>query len=194
MAVSLSFEICSSSDCKSLAFTETTGAYSSTNTNGWGSPNKLTSDAETAVLEVTIPGDITYTFDLFAESPAFPTSDEDQKFIINAEDIGGVSGDKIPDGLYLFRYTVGRTTATAFTYTQQIQQLLYCNIKCCVYSMFADIDEDCSCSSKKIEKALKSFALYKSLVAAAGCGQVNRFANLLKILGKLCKNTNCNCN
>lgn len=195
MAVQLSFEVCQSLDCRSLVFTETTGEYSSSNITGWGSPNKLTSDAETAVLIVTTPSGADYTFNLFTESPAFPTSDDEREFVIDTTDIGGTTGSRIPNGLYLFRYSVTRTTATAFSYSQQIQQLFYCTARCCVNSMFADLDFECDCCEEEIDRALKAKAMLYSLELAAGAGHIDKFNNLLDILTKLCNNTNCNsCN
>ena len=195
MAVTLSFNICQSADCKSFVFSETTGEYSADNTSGWGTPNRDAADAETATLVVTTPDGDDYTFDLFAESPNWPTVDDDQEFVIDITDIGGSAGSKIADGLYLFRYTVTRTTATPFSYTQQIQQLFYCNAKCAVNKMIAEIDFECDCSVEDINQALKAKAMLYSLELAAACGETDKFDNLLTILDKLTKNTNCNsCN
>ncbi len=195
MAVQLKFEVCESKDCRSLVFSETTGEYSSSNTTGWGSPNKETSDAETAVLTVTTPSDSDYTFDLFAESPSWPSVDDNQEFSIDVTDIGGSTGSKLEDGLYLFKYQVTRTTATTFNYSQQIQQLFYCSARCCVDSMFADLDFECDCCAEDINRALKAKAMLYSLELAAGAGHVNQFADLLDIIRKLCNNSNCNsCN
>lgn len=188
MALQLNFEICQSSNCKTLTFVETTGAYSASNTTGWGDPNPLIADMTSAVLTITLANGNSYNIDLFASG--FPT-DTNTEFVINNTDIGYVSSDPIDDQIIMFTYTVSDGVDT---YTQNIQQAFYCQVQCCVLSMFTDIDIDCDCSKDKIDNALKSYALLKGLIYNAGCGNSTYFNNLLTQLQKLCLNSNCqNC-
>lgn len=188
MAVALDFEICQASNCKSLIFTETTGAYSTQNTGGWNAPNELISSVTDAILSVTTPGGLTFDFDVLAQTPSFPTTDELLKYYITGTELGMVNS-ALTDGLYKFTYTV--TTSTT-TYTKIIYQLLYCNVKCCVASMLAKItDPDCDCQSDIIASASRAITLLDSLIYAAKCGNRTAFTNLLTILNKICRNQNC---
>lgn len=185
MSVILKFNICEGGTCDSFCFTETTGAYSATNTEGWGTPNESTSDALTAVLSITDPSGNITSIDLYDD---FPTTDEEFEKIISPSDLG-LSTTKFLDGIYTFTYTV---TTEANTYIQNITQAFYCQVKCCVLSMFANIDFDCDCSQDKQEEAIKAYIMLKGLEYNAGCGNKNKFNNILAQLQKLCTNKNCN--
>lgn len=191
MSVNLSFEICQSSDCTKLTFVETTGSYNAiSNTGGWGTPNEDHTDAETAVLTVLLASGNTYTIDLF-DTGYFPTDNTQFEFDLTNEDFGYISGSAIDDQIINFTYTV--TTATSI-YTANYQQAFYCQVQCCVMSMFADIDVDCDCSKDKIDSALQAYALLKGLIYSANCGNKTYFNNILAQLNKLCLNSNCqNC-
>jgi len=67
-APTLTFNICEASNNQSLIFTETTGAYSASNTSGWNTPNTDITTAQTATLAVTTPSDVTTIIDLFTSS------------------------------------------------------------------------------------------------------------------------------
>lgn len=194
MALVVQQALCQASNCKSISFSELTGAYSITNTGGYGTPNPALNTAISAVLEVTTPSNIIYTFNLFTESPSWPTTDTTQEFIIYADDLGGSAGDSIPDGQYTLTYTVGFPASVEYDNT--IVKLLYCQAKCCVYTMYADIDDiTCDCCADQTLKANKANTLYQSLVAAACRGNSISFNKILTAINKLCSNTNCsNCN
>lgn len=190
MSVILQFEICQSSDCSSLTFVETTGAYNdTTNPNGWGTPNEDTTDAVSAVLTVTLESGSTYNIDLFSDG--FPTTSDTIEYLIDPVDIGMKDGGKLTDQIITFTYTVVTGTTT---YTQNIQQAFYCQVQCCVLSMFVGLDVECDCSIDQINNALKSYALLKGLIYSANCGNKTNFNNILAQLQKLCLNNNCqNC-
>ncbi len=196
MAVTLQFNISESGNSQELTFTETTGAYSVSNTSGWGSPNRLTSDAETATLAVTTPDDLTTTISIFASS--YPTTDNDLEYTITPDDIGysATTGTKFPDGLYKFVYTVARTTATAFSYTQTKFVLIYGQAKCAVFSLYGNIpSEECDCNTDAIELAFKGMTFLKALEYAAETGNSSEFDRLLAIINRLTANNDChNCN
>ena len=191
MSVVLNFNVCQSSNCKTFSFTETTKAYSSDNTTGWGVPNNATTDAETATLAITTPDGNVYTLNLFTSS--FPTTNYYQEFIIDAGDLGGTSGDKLEDGLYKFVYTVARTTATAFSFTQTKQKPIFCQKKCCVQKMFTQIDDcDCCNSSEKLANARKAWTFLQSINE---CNTQEKFDRIMSTLEKLCNDVNCtSCN
>lgn len=192
MAVTLQFTVCQSTNCKSLIFQETTGAYSATNTGGWGNPNRATSTATTAVLTITPPNGTSYDVNLFTSS--FPTTNTSQEYEIEATSIGQSSGSKWPDGIYTFVYTVTTVSGTTEIYTQTVKQAFYCQVKCCVYSMFTDIDLDCDCSEDAKVRAIDAWIMLQGLITSAGCGNVSNFEDDLETLQEMCNNNNCsNC-
>lgn len=85
-------------NAKSFVVTETTGAYSASNTGGYGTPNVATSSATASVIEITKWQDTT-TYSVSAYS-TFPSSAR-ATFTINNTDIGLASTEVIADGVYL---------------------------------------------------------------------------------------------
>lgn len=191
MSFILHFNICQTSDCKSFKFTETTGLYNvGSNPTGWESPNPAIASASSASLVITTPGGVSYTIDLLTEG--FPSSDPLIEFAITADMIGGASGASIPDGIYTFVYTVVAVAGdTPTTYTQTVRQGFYCQVTCCVYSMFKDIDHECDCMHDAKLKALDAFMLLIGLRASANCGNTSNFNTDLAVLQKLCLNSGC---
>ncbi len=189
----LSFSICQANSCESMVFTETTGAYSENNLTGWGTPNADTDDATSAILTITDPANTNFEFDLFAETPNWPTTDETQEFNIIPTDLNQANG-KFIDGLYKFQYTV--TLDDDSVITTIIYQFFYCNIECCVNKMFAKItDPVCDCQADAIATASKADALLTALKKAAKCGKTSVFNTLTTILNRMCTNINCDtCN
>jgi len=191
MSVVLHFEVCDSRDCKSLLFTETTGAYNVTsNPTGWGAPNELTSDAVSAVLNIVLPSSTSVNINLFTSS--YPSVNKTLEYTITSATLGLAANLKLDDGLYVFTYTVVTGTTT---YTQVNRVYITCNSKCCVATMLAKIpDKDCNCNDEYICKVLKAYTFYQALVLAGETGQTTKFANLKEILDDMCLSTNCGCN
>ncbi len=188
MAASVSFNICPADDCLSLTFSETTGAYSTNNLQGWNSPNQATSAATSATLVVTDPALTSTTFNLFTQNPKWPTTNSGQLFYIYPVNLNQ-GNTKFIDGQYKFTYTV--TTSTT-TYTKTIYQLFYCNVACCVDQMFAKItDVGCGCQEDLIIAATDASALLEVLADQARCGKVSLFNQTLQVLNRLCTNINC---
>lgn len=193
MAVSLSFSICQGSGCDSLTFKETTGAYSVTNTGGWGAPNRATSTATIATLTITNPSGTSYELDLFATGD-FPTDDTTFEYDIDFTDIGLTAGSKLPDGIYTFVYSVTTVSGTTVVYTQTVQQAFYCQVKCCVLSMFKELDVTCDCSKDAKIRAIDAYLMLKGIIYSSGSGCSSNFEEDLAILQKICLNSNCtNC-
>ncbi len=191
MALQLSANICQSVDCKSLQFTETTRAYdATTNPTGWGTPNIDLSDAVTATLTVTsedMPEDS--VFDLLAEG--FPTDDEDLIFTMSNEDLNFGLANTITDGSYNFLYEV---TTDSQSYSVSVDVLIYCNVKCAVYNMLANLQVKChDCHVEDVKEALLAWTYLQSLIHAALCGDKSRFEKILKILNKITINQDCGC-
>jgi len=184
MAVDVKFSICQDSNCSAINFTEKTGAYdANTNLTGWGAPNEDTTNATAATLLITGPDGTVYpTVDLFATGN-YP-KDDSTSFSIPASTIG--SGlTTLADGLWEMTYSV--TTGTA-TYTETMTFFFTCKAGACVCRMIADIDIcDCDCDDEKMLAALKAKAFFDAMNYAAGCGNLEGAANILKSITRLCE-------
>lgn len=192
MSLQLKFSICQTSSCSKLIFKETTGIYNvSTNPTGWGAPNATIGTATSAILTITLGNSLSYNIDLFATTN-FPTSDKTFEYEITNEDIGYITGVAIPDQIIDFKYTV---IANSITYTQNYKQAFYCNVNCCVNSMFKNLDVNCDTCDKQIKQtSIDAFLMLKGLIYSANSGNISNFNNDLATLQKICKNSNCsNC-
>lgn len=195
MGLVLQFSVCQSNNCKQITFNETTQAYDPVaNVNGWGTPNPAIASATVATLTVLIPNGQTYTFDLFnGLTPNWPTLSPSQNFILLSNNLGYGINNKLGDGIYTFTYSV---TVSGVVYTQVKNVLLFCNSKCCVQNLYADVAESNSCvSCAKNKKDIADLAriLLAGIEAAADCGQINTFNSLMTSLNRICANTNCCC-
>lgn len=193
MSVVLSFELCEGSSCNTLEFKETTGAYSGTNPNGWTS---VINYATSATLVITNPAGLPLpTIDLFSLSPSFPTINENEGYLIPMTSLGLPSTASMTDGVWSFLYTVTTDDGEeVVTYTQTVTQGFYCQVECCVNSMFKDIDVECDCNKDLLDKSLKAYLMLKGLEYSSNCGNISEFNAQLAILQKMCKNSNCsNC-
>lgn len=192
MATKLNFSICAKNNCKEFEFAELTGLYNATtNTTGWGAPNATIGTTTSADLQVFLPGNTTvtpdFTFDLFAETPSWPTTDDTQIYTIYNTTLG-YSG-RVIDGIWKFVYLV---VADDVTYKQTKYIATTCNLQCCVSGLFADIDDfECDCMQGQIDRALTAMAIFEAMEAAAACGNITKFDKLKSMLQRMCTNTNC---
>ena len=187
----LNFEICQSTDCKDLSFSETTGAYNATyNIGGYGTPNIELATVTKAVLTSTSPDGTIYTTNLFTHG--FPTDDlTDDPYVITL-----IPNTTLADGKWIFTYTITSVSAESVvtTYSKTITKLLYCNSECCVESMLANLKiTDCDCCDKDLnyDEYILTWLMLESLKKAAKCGDITSFDKILKIINKLCKNKAC---
>ena len=192
MSLVLSFDICEGSNCNTLKFTETTGAYSTSNTSGWGAPNMSTGNAVSATLTITTPsGDVLTPINMHILPPSFPSEDFTQEYSIPLTSLG--ENSSITDGVWSFLYTVVCTQdLITVTYTQRVTQGFYCQVDCCVKSMFKNIDVECDCSKDQLSKAAKAYLLLKGLKYSANAGDISKFNSDLALLQKMCLNSDCN--
>ena len=199
MALVLKPSICEECNCKQLVFKELTGAYDAVdNPTGWGLPNLEISDIDpdTPSLVVTKPDGSIVTIDL---SGSFPTTDTNFEFIITNEMLGYTSTETLPDGLWVFEYTLGDVDGVT-VYRQHIYKLFYCNAECCITKLFNEIPVSncectckCDCDTSKTDNALYAWTMLKALQYAAKSGNISRFQNLLVIVNNLCTG-DCGCN
>ncbi len=191
----LNFTICSS-NCKTLSFTEITGAYSATdNSTGWGTPNPEITDASSAELTIVTPNNNTYTFDLFATG-FYPTSTESNEFPISYGDLG--FSTTLEDGEYTFTYTVdtistdGEKDPTYTTYTKTKKFYVTCNIECCINKLLLNLEDvHCDCNKEARSKYLEAFALLQAFKHASACGRLGTASELFNELTKICSNVDC---
>ncbi len=195
MSLELSFSLCQSCSCSSLTFFEKTGEYNATNNlTGWGSPNPETTDATSAILTV-VNNAGTFNIDLKTISiDQFPTEITTWGFEIPNEQFGYTTGNKIPDQIMTFTYTVTVIIDNVTTvYSQTIYQAFTCNTKCCVDKMLLKIDFcNCNCDNKPFNNWLQALALFYGLQASADKGNIIKFNNDLTQLNKLCGGS-CGC-
>jgi len=187
----LGFQICQSNTCDLLTFVETTGVYNNpSNLTGWGSPNATLGSVTSAELEITLASGNSYTIDLLATG-YFPTDDTTFEYELTNSDFGYTDGAKIDDQIITFVYTV---VANGTTYTQTVYRAFYCQVQCCVYSMFKDLNVTCDACLQSKTKAIDAYLLLKGLIYSANCGNTTNFNSQLATLQKLCLNNSCqNC-
>lgn len=189
MALSLSIDLCLRSNCNQLVFKETTGAYSASNTGGWGAPNPTTAAATSAVLTATSPSGVIYTINLLTLS-AFPKSDINFEYVIPLAQLGSVTS--IADGYWTFTYTV---VASAVTYTDTFAKTFTCAIDCCISNILMKIKnnecETCDSNYYTYEEYVKAISLRDSLENATECGDTEYIEDILEILQRLCNKTAC---
>ena len=188
----LNFNIETSNDCKSFIFTDLTGEYSMNNITGYGSPNPELSNIVYAYLKVKNASGTEYTINLIANSSNLPTSDIYYEYNILNTDIGLT--DLVTDGLWTFTYVVAfnyKETTEVYITTKSL--LFTCQADCCIANLLANakLDEQCDCNTKSLLDYVKAWATLQSLKAAARCGNIEDFNSLLKIINKICKNSEC---
>lgn len=211
MALELKFNLCQSSTCTRLVFTDQTGAYNAiTNTTGYDElaeivANPATTDFETAELEITTPDNSVYTFDTTGSlisgpfydplfpGDTFPNADPEIEYYIGASDLGYGSG-KLKDGIYKAVYTIQIGGDLPQTYTVTKYFLFTCLAECCVDKLYAKITPDCDCEKdSKLQTAIKADGYLCAAKSALACGKINLAIQLLKKVEYICANLNCKC-
>ena len=182
------FKVHEACDNKSIVFTETTGAYSSFNSGGWGAPNYQLVDVLDVEILVTIPNGTTYVLSMSDLTPALP-NDLNGSFNIHMGFFGGTQGDVMTQGVYQFEYRVlvNDGTTGGFLISVRHYGLASSVIKCCVHKMLANLDmcDDCPCGEDK-SNALEAYTLYKAMLYAYSCGSVTKANKMAAQVNKLC--------
>jgi hypothetical protein len=198
--VVLSLEAAQFINGKLLALKEVTGNYNAvSNPKGFGTPNVGRVDVNPnvttsgIVMEIQRPNDNAFEFGLsvplsFIQDEVTPNANV---FTIKPEDIGYEPNTIFPDGIYTVRYL-------AEVYTNQWIQpitkyiLLAHNAKAKVYNCLANIDtKNCCTSSDTTQKALNSYAMYKSMLYNAAMGNIDKANELLECINT--KGCGCGC-
>lgn len=187
MALIPKIDLCVINNCTQIKFSENTGFYNSKNTGGYGSPNIDVSSITTAVLTIINPAGTIYTIDLFATT-IFPSNILYTSYNIPLASIGNPTS--IVDGKWIFTYAVSDGSTT---YTTSVFKYFYCNSKCCVTQMLANLDLTCDCCKESLDykNYILAWTQLQSLKKAAACGDSTNFITIKKIVDKLCLNSGC---
>lgn len=196
MALQLKFTVENGNDCKSIIFTETTGAYNNPNNlTGWGSPNAAIADVNTAVLSIENLTTIT-TYDDIVITP----SSSNGETTITTEDleISGVSiGDiTLPDGLYKFTYTIVMDNETE--YQQEVKSIFLCESCCKIKKLATEVNVDCGCCNddcaENLWKFLEAHTIFQSIIWSGACGSESKINKNIENLQEFLINIDCkNC-
>lgn len=184
--VNLDFDITWSDNCQKIFFTETTGAYSSDNTGGWGTPNPATSTASGASLDIIFAGASVYSNSSLY--PTFPNTDG-TKLTLTPSDF---SQSSLVDGLYYATYTVTGNSSGAYTISKSKYVLITCSINCCLKNMASKV-KCCSCNSTT-QAWIEASAMYDAMWDAFNCGKYNKATEIFSYLQDYCNKNSCGCN
>lgn len=187
MAVELSYTLCQANCGGAVHFRELTGAYSASNTTGWGAPNETTGDALTAVLIFEDPNGTTYS-SLDMTTYSFPKTDTVTATEILASTVdSGLT--KFVDGFWKVTYTV---TTSSTTYTKEQTFFFYANLKKELCALIAAMDPcDCNCDPEAMMRALQAKAYFDALCYAVKLGDTESTSELFTTITNLINCTNC---
>jgi len=220
MSLSLNFSVQISDDNNFFVIADTTGAYSSTNTGGYGTPNPATTDVVNVVLKLTREEDsIQYKINLTVKSgtitgatlvnPDTTTSDA-MSFLTDANfPFTSTNPIKIPnifdgatvaaptpikDNVYAIDYSVSQVNISGTIFSAHITKsiLQICSIICCNTKQFLKNKCGCDCNDKNTIHNLKTWSQILTSQYAANLGQYNSAKCALRNAQKLC--TDCGCN
>ncbi len=204
MALSLSLTCSQSCDCVTVTLTDNTGAYSASNTGGWGSPNLDYTDITCAFFTIVYQG-TTYYKDItsiFTNATALT----DLVFTIVATDVDGESGAKLTDGNIVVTYYVGDTPGTwdgtsdcgspTTSASAEINVPVYCQVQCCVFNKVVAIPQYYCCDechNQYVDRVFDMWLMLKALQVANTTTGATQFTNTLGQLQNLCNNKDCTC-
>ena len=187
MAVELKYTLCQASCGGAINFRELTGAYSASNTGGWGAPNETTGDALTATLVFKDPNGITYpSVDMTTYS--FPKTDTvtETEILASVVDSGLT---KFVDGFWNITYSV--TTGTT-TYTHEQTFFFYANLQKELCAQVATLNDcDCNCDFETVNRILQAQAFFFALKHAVRLGDTESATEIFNTLTNLINCTNC---
>ena len=189
--MALELRIDAQANSTSLTFFELTCKYDvTTNDTGWGTPNPETSDAISAILYLTQPGNTTPTdtIDLFTNG--FP-SDAGlgykiaQTSLIDPNNLG-----RIQDGIWEIEYEVEVTEGeTTVPYSTKCKFLFDHGIKCCLAKRVSQINPK-TCDSLYDEETTYLIMIHKAALAAF-CNQ--EYARAEELISELLRKCDCCC-
>jgi hypothetical protein len=192
MALSLSLKVCQDCRLDRLLMYELTGAYSTSNTGGWETPNVAIADVDTATL--TLTGHDGTQYDAIDVSSVFPSTDSADVLAITSEDLGLTATTPIPGGIWIADYQVtGISGSTPFNYRARRTFAVLCSVECCVNEKMSEVDPLCGCTSGAQKKNIQAMLALEGIKAAISCGKVSQARSLYDRLVAICNNNCKNC-
>jgi hypothetical protein len=191
--MALELKICAvpSADCSAFNLYEETGVYAVDNTGGYGTPNPDTTDALTAVIDISQRNeDGSYTTPVTID--VFPTlpNVSNTPFLVTALAAG--YGTAFPDGVYKITYTVtGQVGMTPFTATVTSYFAFTCGIDCCFKKKAAKL-ANCNCGCGDLEVQLNEIAVQMQILEyEKGQNNLDAIQKSIKYITNLCDNCGC---
>lgn len=194
MALQVNFKVETNTTRLYFDFYETTGEYSfPSNPGGYGFPNQTAGDIDWATVTITKNGSNTpYTI----STPVPPSTTGTYAIPIANTDMGLAATEKIPDGVYFIKYTVGviqngsQIILSSMDYVIDFTE----GLKCCLTKLRKNVavpsGNGCGCEDKTLEKIANAQALLDSICYLVGCDQVDRAEAVISYLANFCS---CNC-
>lgn len=195
MALEVKFNLCETTTCTKVKFTDHTGAYNViTNPGGYDENNEVpshpgTSEFEEATLTITTPSNASFSFDIH---PTFPTINEETTFTVNGTDVG-YTNNSIVDGIYNVVYTISTDSQT---YTASKYFLFSCQLQCCIDKLYAKVTPEemhCNCDNTYLKAAMEAEGFLCAAKNALACGKISMAKNLLSKAQSICSNLKCKC-
>lgn len=213
MALQVSLSTLQTNSCSEWVLTDTTGAYSASNTDGWGTSTSGGSNLRIdnsavlyAELIITTPSGGSLTVDIMtdwaaltglANSPFDSSTDPANLSYTITAAMFGLS--TITDGVYTVTYKVGdaatyetSTLKSTITYTIAV----YCNIECCIEQRLVTLPEYYSCvecDNTFLTTTVTLWSLLQALKLSACLANTDRFESILSTLQTACEDAGCNC-
>lgn len=166
-------------DCLSFDYNQTTGAYSVSNTTGWGAPNPILGDVATSILVIKNNKTGVIYDDIAVIAATTATNNYIfANLFLNSTPTGI---ETIQDGIYSFTHTVTLTDDSTIETVAYIASL--CELNCSIQS-FVDTmldTKDACCTSDKSDR-MKAFselmALYDILTKSFLCNNFEAFNSI----------------
>jgi len=156
------FSVLEKLGCNSIEFTDTSGAYSSTNTGGYGTPNFDYSDITSTLIRITRADGQVYDITDFIPTALVPS------VIINGYQIGygtASSPQVITSQVVTIEYFVYTSLACRIGYMEQ-DVLFHCQLKNCIQNRAIEVlKEDCeNCENSNAQEVLNMLLNYQAIL------------------------------
>jgi hypothetical protein len=215
MALQVSLSSLQTSSCGSWVLTDTTGAYSATNTDGWDVATSIGGNLRVdnstvlyAELQITTPSGAVVVIDIIDNWAALTglataafaatTDPADLHYTVTAAMISA-SATSLSDGIYEVTYAVGDGTTYALSTKKSLVSYtfaLYCNIECCIEQRLALVptNYECeSCDNKFVENTMTLWTLLQALKLSGCLNNPDKFTNILATLQTACTDAGTTC-
>ena len=189
MALVISGEVGLNCAANAFAFYEYTGAYSVSNTKGFGTPNIAVGDIDSSTIIISNETtNVIYDTITFTHSATYGNL---TNFTLSLIKLAGVAITEIVDGIWRFYITVvdGSTR-----YYLELKLLVMNDIKCGLLNLIKKYSEqDCNCTGIIRENMLTAYAKYIALTTSVICSNETNIETQLDSLNNYLDSLNCEC-